>query len=449
VSYNNSDNDMAGLDVEHEVRILPEREVPCEFITGLAGTGKTYSIKQSVEEDSTRGVLSSTTGISAVNLGAITVHSLLRYSTTEVLRDNWLSGKLKYVLHAIGKSHRRLIVDECSMCDADQLTMWYRGVQEANRYADMDEPMGITLVGDLLQLPPVKAKWCFESEVWEHFAKNTTRLTKVWRQNAGMFLDALNLVREGNGAAGATVLSDIGTKWNTMIDLAFDGTTILAKNDQVSRYNQMGLDRITGKEFTVTSRRWGQQRSEWGQSSRTKEWGVPPEARFKVGAYVMVLANARDFHYVNGDCGHIIDYDKTQITIELARTGREIELPKIVRGVEHSEKPDGWSGEPIDEDDDNGGYLARNHYRGRAKRYVTGQVEYFPLRLAYASTVHKSQGLTLDRVQVDIRDPFFKHPSMLYVALSRCRTAEGLRIVGQPETFARHCNVDPRVVRWI
>ena len=80
---------------------------------------------------------------------------------------------------------------------------------------------------------------------------------------------------------------------------------------------------------------------------------------------------------------------------------------------------------------------------------MSGQVEYFPVRLAYATSVHKSQSLTLDRVQVDFRDHFFGRAAMLYVALSRCRTLEGLRLVGQPERFVTQCSVDERVRRWM
>lgn len=80
---------------------------------------------------------------------------------------------------------------------------------------------------------------------------------------------------------------------------------------------------------------------------------------------------------------------------------------------------------------------------------IGGAVRFYPLRLAYASTVHKSQGLTLDRVQIDFRDAFFASPSMLYVALSRAREAQGLRLVGTPEQFARRCQADPRAAPWI
>lgn len=436
-----------------------ERETPCEFICGVAGSGKTFGVVQAVAADPAWGVLSSTTGISAVNLGAITVHSLLRYSTTEVLRDYFLRGGLTRVLHALARQHRRLIVDECSMADAEQLDLWYRAVGEANRFTDVPEPMGITLVGDFAQLPPVKARWAFEASCWPRFEEHTTRLTKVWRQDGGAFLDALNAVRKGAGAEGADILAAAGARFESALDTEFEGTTILPRNDQVSRYNQMALDRVPGERFTVTSRRWGQHRSEWGQSQRTKEWGVPPEVELKVGAYVMLLANQPDgaggFEYVNGDCGHVESYTpaigewQDHLNVRLVRTGEVVCINRIVREVSHSERPDGWSGITVPKSEDSGAWLPRPHYRARVRRYVTGQIEYFPVRLAYASTVHKSQSLTLDRVQVDIRNAFFGQPGMAYTALSRVRTLEGLRIVGQREVLAKRASVDERIRRWL
>lgn len=435
-----------------------DREVPCELITGAAGTGKTYGIRKLCAGDATYGVLSATTGISAVNLGAITIHSLLRYSTTEVLRDQFLTGRLTRVLHAIAKQYRRVIVDEGSMADAAQLDLWYRGIEEANRYTDVAHPLGLTMIADFAQLPPVKAKWAFEAGCWERFERNTTRLTKVWRQDGGDFLDALNLTRRGEGAQAAALLASAGAAFNTSLDTEFDGTTILPRNDQVGRFNAIALDRVGGERFTVTSRRWGAQRSEWGQNARTKEWGIASEVELKLGAYVMVLANAPDFEYVNGDCGWVDCYRPSgswnnnggdMMSIKLARTGELILLPRIVRAVEFSERPDGWNGDTIPKVMDDGGWHSRAHFRGRVRRYVTGQVEYFPVRLAYATSVHKSQSLTLDRVQVDYRDRFFGMPAMLYVSLSRARTLQGLRLVGQQATFAKHCTFDPRIKEWL
>ena len=438
------------LSEEQTVRELPPP--PCRFTTGVAGSGKTYNAVQAVAADPSHGVLSSTTGISAVNLGAITINSLLKYSDVAVMRDHFLTGALQRAIHPLAKQFRWLIIDEVSMFSADAMDILYRAVEEANRYADVPTPMGIHLIGDFCQLPPVKAPWVFTASCWDRVRDSTETLTKVWRQDGGRFLDALNLVRRGEGSAAVEVLTAAGAVFNSALDTEFDGTTILPRNDQVSRYNALALDRVPGGKFKVASRRWGQQRAEWGQSSRTKEWGVPPEVELKVGAYVMLLANAPDFEFVNGDCGTVVEYspDEHHIGIKLIRTNNTIYLMPLVRGVESSDRPAGWSSTvriPASEDD--GSWIPQPHYRARVKRWVTGQIEYFPLRLAYATTVHKSQSLTLDRVQVDFRNHFFNQPAMLYVALSRARSLAGLRLIGQPEVFAKHCRFDERVREWL
>jgi ATP-dependent DNA helicase PIF1 len=430
-----------------------DRLVPCARLIGCAGTGKTYQLIARTAADSTYGLLTSTTGVSAVNLGAITTHSTLKFSDTLSLRDAFLTGRLARTLHDIGLRYRRLIIEEYSMLHADQLDLIHRGVQEANRYADMaDRSLGILLVGDLAQLPPVKGPWVFTADCWESFAGNTERLDKVWRQDGGPFLDALNHLRSGRGFDAAHLLTMAGARWNTQLDNEFDGTTILPKNDMVNRYNALALSRIQGRAFTVSSRRWGQQRREWGENARTHEWGIPPRLDLKIGALVMVLANAPDFSVVNGDTGHIEDWDPIngQVTVKLLRTGSLTPIAKIVRGVEETDKPNGWPDAALRIDDSEGAvWHAVPHRRRKSGRYVTGQIEYLPLRLAYASTVHKSQSLTLDRIQVDIRDRFFGQPAMEYVAMSRCRTLEGIRIVGSPERFAAQCAIDERVVPWL
>lgn len=420
--------------------------VPCERLIGCAGTGKTYTLLKRTQEDPSYGVLTSTTGISAVNLGAITVNSTLRYSTVDVLRDMYLSGRLARTIHSIAKKYNRLIVEEYSMADADALDLWYRGVQEANRYQDVDHPLGILLCGDLAQLPPVKGRWCFEANCWPRFAENTTRLTKVWRQDIGPFLDGLNALRAGHGPEAAEILTSAGIRWETVVDTEFKGTTILPKNDMVSRYNKFGLDRVKGATFFVPSRRWGKQLPEWGLNPRTKEWGIPPELELKVGAYVMVLSNASDFHYVNGDCGTVLSHEGGLVTVKLKRTDQEVVIGPIVRHADQADPIDGGS---YAEPDFEGGYFPQPHFRRKVRRYVHGQVEYLPLRLAWATTIHKSQSLTLDSVQIDIRNHFVGEPAMMYVGLSRCRTLEGLRLVGMKEVFVKHCKIDERTLPWL
>lgn len=439
-----------GLD-SIEIAQGPELPVPCERIIGAAGTGKTYYLQNKVKEDPTWGLLSATTGIASVNLGSVTINSVLRYSDVASLRDAYLCGRLSRTLHDIAQRVRHLVIEESSMADAVSLDLWYRGVQEANRFKDIVTPLGIILVGDLSQLPPVKGQWCFEAECWEHFAANTTRFDRVWRQDGGPFLDALNAMRFGRGRDAVDSLDGAGARWHTQMDAEFDGTTIVDMNDKVNRYNRLGLDRIKSPKFTVKSRRWGQQRSEWGEN-RKGEWGIPLAPEFKVGALVMVLSNAKDFSVVNGDTGHIREYDESRgvIEVELVRTGNVEPISAIVRSVDYSDRPSGYDAIDFPRlSDDSDSYLAKPHYQVKTRRYVMGQIEYMPLRLAWASTTHKSQSLTLDRCQVDFRGWMFKKAAMVYVAMSRCRTLEGLRLVGGKDRFIAQCHVDERILSWI
>jgi hypothetical protein len=430
-----------------------ERVTPTARLIGCAGSGKTYTLMARTKADRSYGLLTATTGIAAMNLGggAVTLNSTLKYFDLASMRDAFLTGQLTRALHDIAKAYRWLIVEEYSMLEDLALEYLYRATVEANRYRDVETPLGILLVGDLAQLPPVSGRWCFGADCWPLFAANTERLTKVWRQNGGPFLDALNLMRLGDGRGAADCLDAAGVQWHTMRNEDFDGTTILPVNAQVNRHNELALSRLPGPRFQVTSRRWGKQRSEWGLNQRTHEWGIPPTKDLKVGASVMILSNAPDFHYVNGDGGHIVEHDTGSVVVRLFRNGGDVEISPLVRGVEQSSKPEDWDDRAprLSPSEDTGEWLARPHYRGKARRYVTGQIEYLPLNLGYASSVHKSQSLTLDRTQVDFRHAFFRSPAMAYVALSRCRTLEGLRLVGQREVFVKTVNVDREILPWL
>ena len=437
---------MSTMDQLDEVQELTWERLPaCSYLSGRAGTGKTTLIRERVEADSTYGIIGATTGISAVNIGATTLNSLLRYFDTKSLRDSFLQGHLTRTLHALAKKHRRLIVEEVSMMDGAQLDILYRAIAEANRYKET-EPMGLMLVGDFAQLPPVNASWAFEAACWPEFARNTERLDKIWRQDDQMFITALNYARAGDGASAALILDQLGVQWHSQRDLDFDGTTIVPKNDMVNRHNGMVLDEMAGPYMTLLSKRWGQQRGEWGMNARTHEWGIPPAVSLKEGAYVMCLANAGKLRYANGDCGHCVEIDPVTgcVEVELVRTGNVERVEPVVRDVVvYDQQHAGFR--MVDEDEPR--YIAEPHKRG--DKYVVGQIQYSPVRLAWASTVHKSQGLTLDRAQLDFRDKFFHQPAMLYVGLSRVRTLAGLRLVGSREQFVKACRADVRVKEWL
>lgn len=418
-------------------------DVPVEFITGQAGTGKTYLIKQRIEEDPDYAVLTSSTGIAAVNLGGTTINSLLGYYDTESLRDLYIRGGLQAKLRTLAnKGIRRIVLDECSMVDKEQLGLLYQALKDTNALKTVKQPIGLTLVGDFCQLPPVKADWCFKADCWEKFAAHTTRLTKVWRQSNPDFLSAINALRSGKGKEAADLLEgQVRFEWS--VNQYFEGTTIMGRNDEVDRFNFTRLSRLTGKPVGVISRRWGKQSGEWKKN-------IPEQLELKIGALVMILSNdSPAFTYVNGDTGTVEEFDGRNFHIKLARNGNVVPISPIHRTVIQREPPEGIPQEEWLEASGRIIPFGKVSFDEDKGVWHVGGVVYYPLRLAWASTVHKTQGLTLDNVQVDVRNQFMAQPAMCYVALSRGRTPEGMRIVGSPEKLISHCNVHPEVVPWL
>lgn len=430
-------------------------------LLGAAGSGKTFATKAwAVREKGL--LLCATTGIAAINLGGTTINAALGYFDTKSLMDSYTTGFLTARLGKLWKAGvRRLILDEVSMLDGDQLTYLVRAIDEVNgrgyvlkgQADDSDEApqMGLTLVGDFAQLSPVKAPFAFESPEWSRFAEPgcTKILTEIRRQADPAFIQALRDARVGRGLAA---LEFFAPSLQRQTDDAFEGPTLLAKNDSVDRYNWIRLSKLTGPEHRdlyFRSQREGKQRAEWGNPDKPPAtWGIPQQLHLKIGALVMILANRKrdltsSFLYVNGDLGTVVDADETNKTcdVQLQRTGSVVRVDYVRREVlapmdsaRRKELIAAGKDEAISDD---------------GKWEITGWISYLPLRVAYASTVHKSQGLSLDRVQVNIGDAFFKSPGMLYVALSRARTAAGLRLVGTSAAFVERCTTDPKLAGWL
>lgn len=388
--------------------------VKCEFITGEAGTGKTYLVRERFDKSigGESGLLCATTGIAAINLGATTLNSALGYFNTESLVDLYTQGRLQRRLWELANEQRydTLGIDEVSMLDKTQLDIIYKATEEANSLASAKRQLGLLLTGDFCQLPPIKGSYAFEADCWDNFAANTTRLTKRWRQEDLEFLYALDNVRRGSGEEAAEYFNE-KKSFAVSVREDFEGTTIVPTNAQVDRLNWLKFNKLPGAIHNIPSSRWGVQKGEWKN--------VPDILSLKIGAYVMILANDNTgiFSYANGDCGYVRDILTNTVVIELVRTGERVVVNKVTR-FDKAKNP-------------------------------TGSVTYMPVRLAYAATVHKTQGLTLDKIQVDIRHKFFGEPSMMYVALSRVKTPEGIRIVGSKEQMKLRTKVDPKVIPWL
>lgn len=442
-----------------------------ELITGPAGTGKTTEIRNRRAADPDGVVVAATTGIAAVNLGpeVTTVHSLLRFFNYNSLVDMHKDGRLRNnIRRLVDAGMRELIVDEVSMLSGPAMDILYsafNSVAQAN-----DCPVGLTVVGDFCQLPPIAdpgapetGRFAFEAECWRpNFSEHTNRLTRIWRQDDADFLHALGAARRGAGEETVEYLQRVGVRFERSLNDSFEGTTLCATNEVADRYNLRRLCLVPPEGTGVSgadSTRWGIPGPDGHQPSEWKQ--IPEVFPFKFGAYVMILSNGTpEFTWVNGDCGTLVGTSGNQLVVRLTRNGREVNIGKITRKLTTRKKPAGIRDADVIVLGNEFEYDAMVGTNGEPPRqvvmlrdpqptWITGWVRYYPVRLAYATTVHKSQGLSLDALQLDLGSSFLASPAMMYVALSRCRTPGGLVLVGSPEQVVAKTNVDPRVREWL
>jgi hypothetical protein len=475
-------------------------ESPTCYLTGEAGSGKTFLVRQHNYQDSSFGCLCATTGVAAINLGAgvPTIHALLGFGNTQGAEDSYNSGNMLRKIRLVAEQGFRWIVpDEASMLHYKVLDYVMMALDDYNQtYAQQGSTrlglMGLMLTGDMLQLSPVPDKligeggryvtsksgkdineptpWLFKAECWPRFENNMIRLRGSKRQSDPIFIEALNAARRGDGPGAVELLKKAGVNFKHLLDGRFDGTTIVATNAEVDRFNNSSLLRVEGEKFEISSTRWT------AKQYPPSEWkNIPEKAKLKVGALVMILQNdqagpGKVRQYVNGDLAHvvgvvrqsknIVDMDEGSpsfgsvsdpeevmaVEVKLVRTSENVIIGKVTRPVYQLNEPDMDYIPPGPNKDK----IRKDRVPGMQRRvWIMGELEYIPLRLAYATTVHKSQGLSLDRVQIDPKDHFFSHPQMAYVALSRCRTAQGLTIVGGEKRLAEKITTDPILAGWM
>ncbi|MEY8655020.1 exonuclease domain-containing protein [Brachybacterium paraconglomeratum] len=403
------------------------------FLTGKAGTGKSTLIRHYLEQTDRSTITVAPTGIAALNVDGYTIHRLFSFPlgvTEELVRGgSYYPGRFAKAL----KELDTLIIDEASMVRADLFDALTAALEQYGPRPGT--PFGgvqLVLVGDLYQLPPVvtdsEAAWIeerygtpffFSARSFDEDTFPVVELSTVFRQQGDdQLVDLLNAVREG------TLLEEARAELNRRTDSDFEPgldefwLTLATTNRIVGARNRQMLERLPGPVQTFTAQ----------TSGDTDGFEKPTEEtlRIAVGAQVMLLNNDPLDRWVNGTLGRITaigaDSDGPVVTV-LLRDGRTEQVREYT-----------WE---ITRPSVEGGALVHQ---------VIGTFTQLPMKPAWAITIHKSQGQTLDRVVVDLTGGTFAN-GQLYVALSRCTSLEGL--VLKREVLPRDLKTDQRVRRYL
>ncbi len=392
------------------------------FLTGMAGTGKSTTLRQFIRDSIKRVDVTAPTGVAALNVGGMTIHrfcGMLLGPQEEQSNEDYFEvlrrDPRRSILAGFNRIRRCevLVIDEVSMLPGRQLDFvefLFR------RLRGRDEPFGgcqVIATGDFLQLPPVRTSesepydWAFQSRAWEEAEFKTIVLEKVRRQDEPQFVGALSEFRVGRvwGDTARLLQSRVRSFPPAGMPRLF------THNVQVDRWNTFQLSELPGEESVLEAEQTG---PEHQREFLTKHLLTPATLRLKPGAMVMFTVNRNDSGkreplFVNGQIGVVEKCEGDRI---LVRTNGEV-IPV---------EPFTW------------------RYDGNDPEAAT--FTQFPLRLAWAMTIHKSQGLTLDSAYLDIRAA--REPGQAYVAVSRVRTLAGLQF----KEWFKGVHVSPEAIRF-
>ncbi len=407
------------------------------FLTGKAGSGKTTFLKYIRKHSRKNIVVAAPTGVAAVNAGGVTLHSLLQLPVEPFVPSESGERRLSYYLRmssekiGVLRAMDVLIIDEVSMLRADILDAVDVVLRRVRRNKEPFGGVQMIYIGDMFQLPPV-----VKDEEWKllghyytssyFFHAHTIRtspplyieLKTVYRQQNQHFVELLNKVRYGTFSNEDLQL--LNTRYNPeYLSSKNENSIILTTHNYLAnRINKDEMNRLQGETKCYT----GTLKGEFSESTLP----VESELILKVGARVMFLKNDRHEHrrYYNGRMATVIRFSENTVSVLADGDTEEIEV--------RCEK---WKNLRYT-------YDKITH---QLQENEIGSFVQLPLRLAWAVTVHKSQGLTFDGVIVDVANAFA--PGQVYVALSRCRTFEGLQLLSplSPELL----QTNPHVIRFM
>lgn len=397
------------------------------YLTGSAGSGKTYLLNQYIsylQDHDIAVAVTASTGIAATHMNGMTIHGWSGIGVRNIMGEKELEllEEKKYLWKRFDKA-RVLIIDEISMLHGFQLDMIEKVCRRFKRSSKPFGGLQVILSGDFFQLPPVvassatrreggkdndtntKSSMVYESEAWKILNPAICYLTEQHRQEDDTLTEILNTIRENNLEEKHYEFLD------KCIDKELEGvkaTKLYTHNTNVDNENQIELSLITGDEkvYNMTSKG-----HEIIVDILKKSCLANETLRLKIGAEIMCIKNNFEKGYVNGSRGKVIGFE----------IDSNFPIIKLYNGSTITIAPELWA---IEED-------------GRVKASITQ----FPLRLAWAITIHKSQGMSLDNAEIDLRSTFTY--GMGYVALSRVRTLSGIKLIGFTKESLL---VDPRIL---
>jgi hypothetical protein len=407
------------------------------YLTGKAGTGKTTFLKYIRGTTNKNTVILAPTGVAAINAGGVTIHSFFQIPFGPFVPDDprlrketiFTTFKYQENKRKIIENLELLIIDEISMVRADLLDVIDRILKVFRNKPIL--PFGgvqVILIGDTFQLPPIadteqwtilsqfyKTPFFFSSKIIEQNAPLYIELKKIYRQNEQEFIDLLNRVRVNQVTPND--FNVLNAKHNpTFSGNGSDYIILATHNNIVNETNLTKLNELKSELFTYEASVTG--------TFPDKHKPTDHFLQLKIGSQIMFVKNDIGEHkrYFNGKIGKIKELEEDSITV-IFDDESEVEVERAV-----------W---------DNVQY-SYNNEQNRIVEEIAGTFEQFPIRLAWAITVHKSQGLTFEKVIADLEKAF--SAGQVYVALSRCTSFNGL--VLKTKLHSHAIKTDPRVIEF-